>query len=100
MAQRTVEPADLFRLKITTSAQLSPDGKRAAYTIYRVDGDKEKDYSAIWLITLETGETQQLTNGEAKDTAPVWSPDGTQIAFVSTRGEKSQIYTISVAGGE
>ncbi|MBI1257372.1 MAG: prolyl oligopeptidase family serine peptidase [Chloroflexi bacterium] len=100
MTQRTVEPADLFRLKFSTGAQLSPDGTRAAYTVYQVDGDKEKDSSAIWLVTLATGETRQLTNGAAKDSLPVWSPDGTQIAFVSTRGDKPQIYLIPVAGGE
>ena len=100
MTQRMVEPADLFRLKFTTSAQLSPDGKRVAYNITHVDAEKEKEHSAIWLITLETGETHQLTGGDAKDSSPAWSPDGRQIAFVSSRGEKPQIYTIPVDGGE
>ena len=42
MAQRTVEPADLFRLKFATGAQLSPDGARAAYTVYHVDAERKK----------------------------------------------------------
>ena len=61
---------------------------------------KEKDCSAIWLVSLETGEGRQLTAGQSTDAAPRWSPDGRTIAFVSNRGDKAQIYTIPVDGGE
>ncbi len=98
--KRTVEAADLFRLKFVTSAQLSPDGARVAYTMSHVDADGEKEHSAIWLMTLASGETRQLTGGAAKDSSPRWSPDGSQIAFVSSRGEKAQVYLIPVDGGE
>ncbi len=98
--KRTVEPADLFRLQFITEAQLSPDGKRVAYTISHVDAEKEKEYSAIWLMNLASGETRQFTSGSAKDADPQWSPDGKQIAFLSTRGDKPQIYVIPADGGE
>jgi len=99
-SKRTVEPADLFRLKFVTGGQLSPDGKRVAYTISDVDAEKEKEYSAIWLMNLASGETHQFTGGTAVDAQPRWSPDGKQIAFLSTRSEKPQIYLIPVDGGE
>ncbi len=99
-AKRTVEPDDLFRLKFVTGAQLSPDGERVAYTVGHVDAEQEKEYSAIWLLTLATGATYQFTSGSAKDSNPQWSPDGKQIAFLSSRGEKPQIYLMAVDGGE
>ena len=98
--KRAVEKADLFRLKFITGGQLSPDGKRVAYSISQVDAEKEKEFSAIWLLTLDSGATRQLTVGTAKDAAPQWSPDGRQIAFLSTRDEKAQIYVIPADGGE
>src|SRR5450432_1978779 len=98
--KRTIEPADLFRLKFVTGAQLAPDGKRVAYTVTQVDADQEKEFGAIWLTALDTGETRQLTNGKAKDNNPQWSRQGDMIAFVSTRDDKAQIYVIPVDGGE
>src|SRR5579871_4364170 len=97
---RPIEPADLFRLKFVTGAQLSPDGQQAAYTVTQVDAEQEKEFAAIWLMTLKTGETRQLTSGSAKDNNPQWSHDGRRLAFVSTRQDKAQLYAIPIDGGE
>jgi len=42
-----------------------------------------------------------LTANPARDTSPVWSPDGKWIAFLSRRegDEQTQIYLISPEGG-
>jgi len=96
----TVKPEDLFKLRFLQDGQLSPDGKTIAYTISNVDAEKEEEYTAIWLFSLETGESRPLTSGLARDTNPKWSPDGKQIAFLTTRGDKPQIHLIPVDGGE
>lgn len=97
---RRVKPSDLFKLRFLLDAQLSPDGETVSFVVSHVDAEKEEEYATIWLLSLETGESRQLTSGLAKDTNPQWSPDGKQIAFLSTRGEKPQIYLIPVDGGE
>src|SRR5260370_39002126 len=97
---RSVEPADLFRLKFVESASLSPDGKYAAYTVLQVDADQEKQTTVIWIVVLDSGEARQMTNNDALNGNPRWSPDGKRIAFTSTRGEKAQIYVMPVDGGE
>ncbi len=97
---QTIEPDDLFRLKFLQEGKLSPDGKSVAYVVSHVDPDKEEEYLTLWLLSLDTGSSRQLTAGLARDWNPQWSPDGKQIAFLSTRGDKPQIYLISVDGGE
>lgn len=97
---RTVKPEDLFRLRFLQDGRLSPNGRTVAYAVSHVDAEKEKEYVAIWLLSLETGESRQLTTGLSRDTNPQWSPNSKQIAFLSTRGDKPQIYLIQVDGGE
>jgi Tol biopolymer transport system component len=66
--------------------EISPDGKRAA--VVRDDpplGD-------IWILELERGGATRLTNGNGRNTRPVWSPDGKRIAFVSDRSGQTEIY--------
>ena len=40
-----------------------------------------------------------LTNHSSSDFQPAWSPDGTQIAFVSQRGGNEEIYVMNAADG-
>ena len=40
----------------------------------------------------------RLTNNDAIDSEPVWSPDGQHIAFTSWRDDDQEIYVMSIAG--
>lgn len=51
----------------------------------------------IWLLDEEARDIQ-LTNHPAADLAPVWSPDGTRIAFESLRDGNSEIYVMDADG--
>ena len=97
---RTIEPDDLFRLKFLQDAKLSPDGNQIAYCVSHVDESGVKEFCAIWLLSPQTGEARQLSDGRAIDSNLSWSPDGQRIAFFSTRSGGKQLYTISVDGGE
>jgi Tol biopolymer transport system component len=53
----------------------------------------------IYTIALETGTITRLTSGPGwRDEKPVWSPDGRQIAFVSTREGNYDIYVMQADG--
>ena len=53
-----------------------------------------------------SGEPVQLTSGEYQNAAPAWSPDGSQIAFVSGREDDwditlvTDIWVVPAEGGE
>jgi tricorn protease-like protein len=51
----------------------------------------------VWLLD-EDGRSIRLTNHPAADLAPVWSPDGTRIAFESLRDGNSEIYVMDADG--
>ena len=66
--------------------RLSPDGKRLAVEIETPEGDGD-----IWILDLERGTRVRLTD-EGRNTRPVWSPDGTRIAFFSDRSDNGNLY--------
>ena len=75
---------------------------------YRHDtlGWRGDSHFHLFLVDVSSGQVTQLTDGDWDDTAPVWSPDGRYIAFVSGRREDRDIkagteaYVIPPSGGE
>jgi dipeptidyl aminopeptidase/acylaminoacyl peptidase len=91
---------DLMKVQRVADPQISPDGKYVAYTVTIVDKEKNTKNSDIWIAPLAGGPARQLTRSSKSDERARWSPDGREIAFVSTRGGSSQVYLLSVEGGE
>ena len=106
---RSFVPEDLYEIELILDAQISPDGQRVVYVVQRVDHETEKKYSNLWIVASADGtEPRRFTYGDQVDSQPRWSPDGSQIAFVSDRGaskgsgseKQSQLYLIPIDGGE
>ena len=92
----------MWRLKRLGDPTISPDGRLAVLPVTSYDIDKNKGDTDLWLVPTKTGKPRQLTSGDANDSSPAWSPDGSQIAFVSKRGDdkQPQLYVIAFDGGE
>ena len=99
--KRRVTPEDLYRYRLVSDPQVSPDGRVVAYVQTRLR-KKQNDYASnIWLVPTDgSSEPRRFTGSDKRDMSPRWSPDGKRIAFVSTRSGKPQIWVISTEGGE
>jgi Tol biopolymer transport system component/C-terminal processing protease CtpA/Prc len=54
----------------------------------------------LWSVPRGGGEARLLVAHPATESRPRWSPDGTQLAFVSTRTGNGDIYVLVLATGE
>jgi len=91
---------DFIAMKAVGDPQLSPNGKWVAYTLTEYSLKDNRGTGRIWLAELGTGQTRRLTEGPGSDRQPRWSPDGTTLAFVSTRQNGPQLWVLPIAGGE
>lgn len=131
-----ITPRALLELKKLGEIQLHPDGRRVAFTVTEADFEDSVWVTHIWLTEWnppepeaegETSEsaspaseeskeaeptdwTRQLTYSHEGETSPRWSPNGEQLAFLSTRPDlaatddddntEAQVWTLPIDGGE
>jgi len=88
----TVE--DNLKVRRVGDPQVSPDGKRVAFTIGDVNWDANKVVTQIYVKSIDGGTVKQLTSGASSASAPRWSPDGKRIAYVTG----GQIWTMDHDG--
>jgi dipeptidyl aminopeptidase/acylaminoacyl peptidase len=101
-----IELTDLLKIKTVSNINLSPEGSNVAYTLRSIEIDDKNalDYkfiTQIYMASTSGASTPiQLTNSKEGASNPIWSPDGKQLVFTRTVDEKSQLFLLSLSGGE
>jgi dipeptidyl aminopeptidase/acylaminoacyl peptidase len=90
---------DMIQMHRVADPKISPDGKWVAFALVKPDMNGNRNASNIWTVPTAGGEAVQLTQS-GHDTSPAWSPDGKTMAFLSSRDGTSQVYVLSMEGGE
>jgi len=89
----TVGERDVYAFPV-----LSPDGKRMAV----VRNDVFNEISDIWVFDIESGDGTRITSHASWDLewadSPLWSPDGSELAYIGLRQGYESVYRISADG--
>jgi Tol biopolymer transport system component len=93
--------AGLSSIQAAVDASWSPDGRVIAFAAdcsfkYRLS------CSSVWRVNTDGSGLRKLSNGDAQDYCPAWSPRGTRIAFTAefagTKNRSSGIYVMNADG--
>lgn len=91
---------DLLSFRVLLDLDLSPDGATIVYALQSIDEKGDTTFSNLWRVAAAGGPPVQLTFGHDLDDSPRFSPDGAHLAFVSNRSGSSQLFVLSLDGGE
>jgi dipeptidyl aminopeptidase/acylaminoacyl peptidase len=98
-AQERLTPELLWQLGRVSDPALAPGGKQLAYVVRTYDLAANTGRSQVFVLDMSrAGPGRQCTDQGSND-SPMWSPDGSQLAFVSTAGGAPQIYVMPATGG-
>ena len=98
-AKHAITFDDMIKLHRVSAPQISADGKWAAFAVSTPDMEANRNASNVWMVSTAGGEAIQVTQS-GHDSSPAWSPDGKMLAFLSSRDGNSQVYLLSMEGGE
>ena len=73
----------------TRFCAISPDGETIVFS-YKGD---------LFTVATKGGNAHQITSNAGYDAYPVWSPDGSRIAFASAREGSLDVYIVNRTGG-
>ena len=96
---KPITPDLIYQIKTVGDPALSPDGTLLAYTLGWVDDTTLETRSRVTVIELGEGSCQEFTQGQ-RDSAPKFSPDGRQLAFLRSAAGIAQVWVMGVYGGE
>ncbi len=104
-AEEAFGPNHVARLRLVTSAKISPDGQHVAYLVTAPRRPFVDDDGPAWIelyVVDAEGHSRPYVTGKVNVAAIDWTPDGSGISFLGKRDgdEHRSLYVIPLSGGE
>lgn len=99
-AQRPMTPDDVVGYRAVSSPAISPDGRTTVFVVREADLDGNRFTQHLWRHDAGADRSRRITFEGTRNASPRWAPGGGGVAFLSNRGETTQIYLMPRDGGE
>jgi len=97
---RPFDVRDLIAFERLSEPAVSPDGRQVVFTVSTLDLAANKRRSDLWVIGTDGRGLRPLTRHPDNDTSGTWTRDGRAVYFLSNRSGSSQVWKLSLDGGE
>ena len=93
---------DLRKIVGADAPQISPDGARVVYVRSTINWKENRRDTELVLVDVHSGSARTITHDRIDVRDPQWSPDGTQLAYLSApeRDKPAQLYVLPMNGGD
>jgi dipeptidyl aminopeptidase/acylaminoacyl peptidase len=98
--KRAFSIEDLYRVKNISDLHVSPDGKTLIFSLSTSDLARAKRNGHVWAMDADGRNLRQWTVSEKSESSPLFSPDGKQILFISSKDGSANLYLMNAGGGE
>jgi dipeptidyl aminopeptidase/acylaminoacyl peptidase len=96
----TVSFEKWISLKQVSNPLISPDGRTLVYTVNTTDWANNAYDAELWMSRNGEAAVQLTRTAKGSSFAARFTPDSRFVSFLADRGDKTQLYIISVSGGE
>ncbi len=96
---RGIAAEDYYSFEFLSEPSIAPHGKLVAYVVTKVDRAQNRRNTSIWMAAVDGSRAPwQFTTSPQSSNAPLWSPDGQSLAFLSSRPSMDPPPETSVQG--
>ena len=78
---------------------IAPDGRTAVIVVSRTNMAENRSDAELVLVEIAT-KTQRVLSSRRGVTMPIWSPDGSALAFLASVEGRAQVFVLPMSGGE
>lgn len=96
---RTLGYKDIFSLEYAANPVVMPDGKHVVYERRSMDIMTDSIRRNLWTVSLDGSEHMPLLSDSKNHYSPIFSRDGSKMAYLSSKEGKVQIYVRDVKSG-
>lgn len=97
-AQNIWTPEDIWKLKLISDPQISPDGNSILFAIKTFDLGANKGQNDLYSISSEGGKIISLTQSPVSEMNARWRPDGKKIGFLAYTDAGAQLFEMNPDG--
>lgn len=98
-SEQSINYQDLFNLEYAANPVVMPDGKSVVYERRSMDIMSDSMRRNLWTVSLDGKTNMPLLSDAKNHFSPVFSPDGSKMAYLSSKEGKIQIYVRDMATG-
>ena len=91
LSAQGLQSGDLARFRSVGQLDVSPDGRKVAYSVTMRDGPG-RPYTQLWILDVATQQSVHVGGTDASGGNPLWSPDGKTLAYSGGQGDQAGLW--------